>query len=111
MHTRQLPSVGNDNPPEDLSEDIAALQELVTKAIGGGNDVVVVPHSWAGLVAGSGLAGFGKKQREAKGQKGGVIKGAYMCSFIVPEGASLMDSVQGKMPDWWSIEVRRPPLS
>lgn len=106
VHSTQLPSVGNDdNPPEDLSRDIAAVQELVTKAIGDGNDVIVVPHSWAGIVAGSGLVGYGKKQREEKGLKGGVVKGAYMCSFIVPEGVSLMDAIQHNIPDWWEIKV------
>lgn len=50
VHSRQLPSVGNPIPPEDFSEDIAAVQDLVTKAIGDGNDVVVVPHSWSGIV-------------------------------------------------------------
>lgn len=105
VHSTQLPSVGNDdNPPEDLSRDIAAVQDVVTKAIGEGNDVLVVPHSWAGIVAGSGLVGYGKTQREEKGLKGGVVKGAYMCSFIVPEGVSLMDAIQHQIPDWWEVK-------
>jgi pimeloyl-ACP methyl ester carboxylesterase len=106
VHSTQLPSVGSDdNPPEDLSRDIAALQAIVTKAIGDGNDVMVVPHSWSGIVAGSGLVGYGKKQREEKGLKGGVVKGAYMCSFLVPEGVSLMDAIQHQIPDWWEVKV------
>ncbi|KAF2793223.1 alpha/beta-hydrolase [Melanomma pulvis-pyrius CBS 109.77] len=108
VHTRQLPSVGNPKPPTDLSEDIVAVQDLVTEAIGDGNDVVVVPHSWAGIVAGSGLVGYGKKQREENGEKGGIVKGAYMCAFIVPEGVSLMDAIQHQIPEWWTIEVCGP---
>ena len=105
VHSRQMPSVGNDNPPEDLSQDIAALREIVAQAIGDGRDVIVVPHSWAGIVTGSGLVGLGKMQREEKGEKGGVVRGAYICSFITPEGVSLMDSLQHQIPDWWDIEV------
>ena len=105
VHTEKLPSVGNSTPPQDLSEDIAALQGLVTKAIGDGNDVVVVPHSWSGIVASSGLVGYGKKQREEAGKKGGVVKGAYMCAFLVPEGVSLMDAIQHQIPAWWTVEV------
>jgi hypothetical protein len=104
VHSRQLASVGNPNPPQDLSQDIAILREVVLEAIGDGNDVVVVPHSWSGVVAGSGLVGLGKKQREANGEKGGVIRGAYMCAFIVPEGVSLMDALQGQIPDWWYVD-------
>lgn len=93
------------DPPTDLTKDIAVLRDLVTKAIGDGNDVVVVPHSWAGIVAGSALIGFGKKEREAKGEKGGVVKTAYMCAFLAPEGVSLIDALQGQIPDWWYEEV------
>ncbi|KAF2250569.1 alpha/beta-hydrolase [Trematosphaeria pertusa] len=104
VHTRQLPSVGSANPPPDLSQDIAAVRELVTAAIGDGNDVLVVPHSWSGIVAGSALTGMGKKQREERGEKGGVVRVAYMCSFIAPEGVSLMDALQGEIPHWWEVQ-------
>ncbi|KAF2264250.1 alpha/beta-hydrolase [Lojkania enalia] len=104
VYSRQLPSVGNPLPPEDLTQDIAALQELVTEAISSGNDVLVVPHSWSGIVAGSALGGFGKKQREEKGEKGGIIKIAFMAAFVVPEGVSLMDAIQHQIPDWWDIK-------
>ncbi|KAJ4289592.1 hypothetical protein N0V90_010921 [Kalmusia sp. IMI 367209] len=104
VHTRRLPSVTDSNPPKDLSQDIAAVQDLVTKAIGSGNDVVVIPHSWAGIVAGSALGGFGKKQREAKGEKGGVVRAGYMCAFMAPEGVSLVDAIQGQIPEWWSVK-------
>lgn len=106
VHSRQLPAVGNENPPEDLSQDIEAVRELVTKAIGSGNDVVVVPHSWSGIVVGSALTGYSKKEREAKGEKGGVVKGAYMCSFMAPEGVSLLDAVRHEFPEWWGPQVR-----
>ncbi|KAF2183819.1 alpha/beta-hydrolase [Zopfia rhizophila CBS 207.26] len=103
--SRQMPSVGSDPPPEDLSDDVAAVRDLVLKAIGDSNDVVVVPHSWSGIVAGSALVGLGKKQREANGEKGGVIRTAFMCSFVVPEGVSLMDVINHEIPGWWDIKV------
>ncbi|KAF2443563.1 alpha/beta-hydrolase [Karstenula rhodostoma CBS 690.94] len=104
VHTTQLPSVTDKNPPKDLSADIAAVQTVVEKAIGSGNDVIVVPHSWAGFVAGSALVGYSKKERESKGQKGGVVRCGYMCAFMVPEGVSLSDTNQGPPPTWWTIE-------
>ncbi|KAH7392808.1 Alpha/beta hydrolase fold-1 [Pyrenochaeta sp. MPI-SDFR-AT-0127] len=103
VHGRQLPAIGNPNPPKDLSEDIAAVRSMVEEAIGDGNDVVVIPHSWGGVVAGSALVGLGKKEREAEGKKGGVTKAGYMAAFIVPEGVSLMDSLPGVL-DWWDID-------
>ncbi|KAF2710986.1 alpha/beta-hydrolase [Pleomassaria siparia CBS 279.74] len=104
VHSRPLPGVGMYNPPVDLVDDIAATQEIVNEAIGDGNDVIVIPHSWPGIVVGSALVGYGKKQREERGQKGGVVRGAYMCSFIVPEGVSLMDACQHRLPPWYTVD-------
>ena len=105
VHGRKLPSVGNDNPPEDLSRDITAVQELVTEAIGDGNDVIVIPHSWAGIIVASALSGWGKKEREERGLKGGVVKFAYICAFMIPENVSLMDAIQHQVPHWWDFDV------
>ena len=105
VHARQMPATGNPNPPKDLSEDIALAQSLVEEAIGEGNDVVVIAHSWGGIVGGSAMAGYGKRQREAEGKKGGVISLGYMAAFILPEGASLMDAVGHQRPYWWNIDV------
>jgi hypothetical protein len=104
-HTTQLPSVGNPNPPQDLSEDIAVVRSLVERVIGLGNDVVVFPHSWAGIVASSALVGLGKKEREAEGLKGGVVRTAYMASFILPQGVSLVDAIGGELPPWCEVRV------
>lgn len=106
VHGRQMPATGNAKPPKDLSEDIAAAQSLVETAIDDGNDVAVVAHSWGGIVAGSALSGYGKKQREAQGKKGGVIAVGYMTAFLGPEGASLMDGIGHQTPYWFNEDVR-----
>jgi pimeloyl-ACP methyl ester carboxylesterase len=108
VHTTQLPSITNNDPPTDLSADIATVRTIVDKAIGSGNEVIVVPHSWAGIVAGSALVGYSIKDREANGGKGGVLRCAYMCAFMLPEGVSLMDTVQGQPRTWWDTEVSFP---
>lgn len=105
IHARQLPAVGNKNPPADLSEDIAVVQALVDEAIGpDGNDVIVIPHSWGGIITGSALVGYGKSEREKEGKKGGVVKVAYIAAFILPEGVCLLDAIPG-IPEWWDIKV------
>lgn len=113
VHTLQLPSVDASpaDIPTDLTKDVEAVRSIVTKAIGAGNDVIVAPHSWAGIVAGSALGGLSKKDREAKGEKGGIVRTAYMCAFMAPQGVSLMDAVQGKVPDWWYVDVSTRNIS
>ncbi|KAF1943330.1 hypothetical protein EJ02DRAFT_343443, partial [Clathrospora elynae] len=71
------------------------------EAIGKGNDVVIAPHSWSCIIAGSAFAGLGKKGWEAGGKGGGVIRAAYIAAFILPEGMSLVDVIQHDIPDCW----------
>lgn len=109
VHTRQLPGVGDPplwTPPTDLSQDIAAARSLVDDAIADGNDVIVICHSWGGIVAGNALEGYDKKEREKKGLKGGVVKVGYMCAFMVDEGASLQSDSGAGYPPWADLDVR-----
>jgi hypothetical protein len=105
VHARQMPGVGSSNPSKDLSEDVAALRSTVEEAIGNGNDVIVICHSWGGMVTGSGLVGLSKQEREAQGKKGGVVRTGYMTAFIVPEGVTLMNAVGDVPPAWFDIQV------
>ncbi|OAL01997.1 alpha/beta-hydrolase [Phaeosphaeriaceae sp. SRC1lsM3a] len=104
-HIKQMPSVGSSNPPKDLSEDIAFIRSAVEKAIGpDGNDVVVLCHSWGGVVTGSALSRLSKKVREEGGQKGGVVRTGYMTAFMIPEGVSITDAIGGKKATWYDEE-------
>ncbi|KAF3002877.1 hypothetical protein E8E13_000573 [Curvularia kusanoi] len=103
VHARQLPAVGvppSWTPPEDTTQDIAAARSLVDTAIGDGNDVVVICHSWGGTIASAALEGYSKSEREQKGLKGGVVKVGYMCAFMLDEGTS-MTPEGGKYPPWY----------
>jgi pimeloyl-ACP methyl ester carboxylesterase len=106
IHARQMPAVGASNPPKDLSEDVDVARSLVEEAIGSGNDVIAIVHSWGGIVAATGFVGLGKKEREAEGKKGGLIRVGYLAAFIVPEGVSLLDAIGGSPPPWFDIQVR-----
>ncbi|KAI4912126.1 uncharacterized protein J4E92_010171 [Alternaria infectoria] len=103
-HARQLASVGGTTPTTDLSADIAIVHSMINTAIGdSGNDVVVLAHSWGGIVASSALVGFGKTEREAQGKTGGVVRCGYIAASMLPEGVSLMDSVNHTFPPWTEI--------
>lgn len=79
-------------PPNlNATDDALVLKDVLQQLTDRGADVVVVSHSYGGVVAGNALEGFGAKQRAAAGKKGGVIMNAYITSFAVPKGASLVD--------------------
>jgi pimeloyl-ACP methyl ester carboxylesterase len=105
IHTRQMPSVGNPTPPTDLTADIAALRTLVSDAISPtGNDVIVICHSWGGIITGSALDGLSKREREASGQKGGVVRAGYMAAFMLPAGGTQKDAPGTNLPAWVSVQ-------
>src|SRR5450756_584986 len=52
-----------------LQKDLDVSHQVVTKCLDFGEDVMVVAHSWSGLIAGGGLDGLGKIQREKRGQE------------------------------------------
>lgn len=110
VHAQQSPSTGvppSWTPPSNLSQDIAATRALLDYAIGDGNDVIVISHSWGGAIAGSALVGYSKAERAEKGVKGGVIKSGYMCAFMLEEGVSLRGK-GGDYPLWYNVKVNLP---
>jgi hypothetical protein len=90
---------------KNLQPDIDNVHKSVLKEVEKEKDVVVVAHSWGGIIVGGALEGLGKADREETGKKGGVVKIAYMCSFVPPEGVSLIDAFGGKVPDWYDIKA------
>ena len=108
VHARQQPGVGvppSWTPPKDLTQDVEAARSIVDYAIGDGNDVVVICHSWGGKIAGSSLVGYGKEEREKEGRKGGVVKVGYMCAMMVDDKENMP---QPSTPSWYELDVRQP---
>jgi pimeloyl-ACP methyl ester carboxylesterase len=107
-----LPSVGAEPPNLNATDDALVLKDVLKQLTDKGADVVVVSHSYGGVVAGNSLEGFGAKQRHAAGKKGGVIMNAYVTSFAVPKGASLVDLLPNdEYLPWMRREVCYAPAT
>lgn len=112
VHAQQLPSVGVPplwTPPEDLVQDCTVVRSLLDYAIGDGNDVIVICHSWGGAIAASALVGYDKEERARKGLKGGVIRVGYMCALMIDENTTLYDMTGRDPPAWYDRNVRLIP--
>ena len=95
-----LLAAGHEPAVLDLQPDIDIVHRTVQDEVDQGHLVVVVAHSWGGIIAGGALDGLSKTEREKSGRKGGVVKLAYMCAFIPPEGVSLATALGGADPEW-----------
>ncbi|KAI3396012.1 hypothetical protein diail_583 [Diaporthe ilicicola] len=95
-----LPSVGNTNASVGVTEDAAALAAELTTLTDAGKNVVMVCHSYGGVVASVAVEGFGYKNRTAAGHDNGVIMLVYMTAFAAPAQTSLLDALGGEYL-WW----------
>lgn len=108
-----LPSVGTTNASVGVADDAAALQAELTTLTDAGKDVVMVGHSYGGVVISVASEGYGYKNRSAAGLEGGVIMMVYMTAFAVPEQTSLLDGLGGEYL-WWmtpdsTVSLCKPP--
>lgn len=106
-----LPSVGTTDSNVSLADDTAGVRTMLERLIGEDKDVIVVSHSYGGIPGSNAVQGLNKKDRAARGEKGGVLMFVYMASFAIPAGACLMDGIGGNDLPWWDIKVSLPTLA
>lgn len=76
-------------PPETpgtLEDDASVFHAKITKLVEDGEEVVVVAHSYGGMVATDACQGLAKSDREAKGLKGGVVRIVYLTCIVAGVG-------------------------
>lgn len=99
----KLASVGAPEPLKDFQPDVEAIRQTMRPFIDAGKDVLLVVHSYGGVIGSDAVRGLDKATREKEGKQGGVAHLYYCCAFVLPEGMSLMDALQGKPLPWFSI--------
>ncbi|KAI9736599.1 MAG: hypothetical protein M1834_000803 [Cirrosporium novae-zelandiae] len=95
-----FPSVGAEPPTKTLNDDIHHVHEVLERLANQGKKIIVVVHSYGGLVGASAVKGLELSQRVKQGKDGSVIMLVYMSAFVVPKGSSLKDMLGGKWLPW-----------
>jgi hypothetical protein len=103
-----MPSVGFKNLGSiDCTEDANNLRDhVIMPVLDGGKDLVLVVHSYGGLVGSAASKGLSKSEREAEGKEGGIVGLVWIAAFIPKEGDSLLHLVGGTHPAWLIADVR-----
>ncbi|KIW62374.1 hypothetical protein PV04_10554 [Phialophora macrospora] len=89
------------NPPEQpatLQDDALFFRGLIETLASQGKDVVLVAHSYGGVVATETLRGVSKQERLKAGNPGGVVRVVYLAAHVPAEGSSLEDTVGAPPP-------------
>ncbi|PYH91405.1 alpha/beta-hydrolase [Aspergillus ellipticus CBS 707.79] len=98
-----LPSV---NPPAhhlDFAPDVAQIRTQIETLADAGQKVLVVVHSYGSLPANEAIKGLDVATRQAQGLPGGVSHLFFCCSFIIPEGSSLISAFGGNDLPWFMV--------
>lgn len=91
-----LPSVGAEPPITSIDPDLAHVRKVVEPLLNDNQDVVVVMHSYAGVVGTTSLSGFAKRDRLANNQPGGVVALVYLCAWMPDIGQTVTDLGGGR---------------
>ncbi|RDL30008.1 uncharacterized protein BP5553_10635 [Venustampulla echinocandica] len=95
----RLPSVASSTPHEiTATTDVDFVRnKLLLPLIEEGRDIVLINHSYGGLVGGSAAKGLSKIEQQNEGRTGGIVGLIFIAAFLGVEGADLQTMVGGKL--------------
>lgn len=92
-----LPSVGG--LCDSFDDDVSTIRALIDQEVLAMHEVVVLMHSYGGLVGSAAARGYSKQ--ELQKDNTGVIKMIYMTAFALDVGVSLMDALNNTPLPWF----------
>ncbi|KAF7587384.1 hypothetical protein BBP40_007350 [Aspergillus hancockii] len=104
VHCPHLPTCSGVSPPTaSLSDDIVCVNNVVQSLVDAGDRVLLLMHSYGGVVGSSAIDGLSWTERQAAGQPGGVIHLLYLCAYILDAGVTPWSILQeAKVDHLWS---------
>ena len=79
--------------PATYADDVRVVRETLSRLVEQGKNVLMLMHSYGGLVASSAVKSLSLREREANNQLGGVVHLIYLSAYMVREGQSVMDII------------------
>ncbi|KAF7358003.1 AB hydrolase-1 domain-containing protein [Mycena venus] len=104
VHGIELETVGQRDKAPGLYDDAAKVATLASQLADEGKDVVLVPHSYGGLVACEASKGLAKSVREKEGKQGGIVRIVFVTAVVGLEGQSLIEVMGDTKLDYIRIE-------
>lgn len=99
-----LPTTDGDNT-KAFGDDVKATQDAIQAETSQGRNVILVVHSYGGVVGQSAIKGFAPpKEIRASANTGHVIGLVVIASGFNQPGMAFLDGTGGKPPPTWSIE-------
>ena len=95
VHAPFLPSCTGARPPTaSLASDTQLIRRFAEQLADQGRAIVVVMHSYGGVVAAGALEGLDARSRAARGLRGGVAHLVGLAAHLHPPGVGVLDLVR-----------------
>ena len=91
-YVNTLPSASR-NPPElpaSLKDDAHFFSCIIEKLVDQDKEIVLLGHSYGGLVASESAKGHSRRERSARGQRGGIVRLIFLTAIVLLEGQSVI---------------------
>ncbi|KAI0407384.1 hypothetical protein F4802DRAFT_605557 [Xylaria palmicola] len=109
-----LVSVGTADASVGMYSNAMHLRSQLTKIIDEGKEIVLVAHSYGGIVGSNAVDGLITEQRASQGKQGGIVLILYLAGLVVPAGRTFR-SLAPPTPSWNVTEdgflVPKDPLA
>ncbi|KAJ8130615.1 hypothetical protein O1611_g3010 [Lasiodiplodia mahajangana] len=96
-----LVTVGANGPNVGMFSDADKLRSALIRVIDEGMEIVIVAHSYGGVVTSNAVKDLGIKQRAAHGLKGGITMILFLAAVVLPVGKSFLEVEDH--PPWWNV--------
>ncbi|KAI0521615.1 alpha/beta-hydrolase [Xylaria bambusicola] len=97
-----LPSTAG-NPDATFKDDIDVIRRAILREVNAGTDVVVIAHSYGGMVGNSAIKGFARSREEPASATGHVVGLILIASGFTFTGLAFMDPFLGRPPPSWRV--------
>jgi len=108
--TLPLPSTGSPTLLPSNASDIAAVRAVLSEELVSepGVEIIVVAHSYGGIVACEAVKGLGYQERLDEGKWGGVVRLVFVAAWLLQEGESAPEVIARYAMEapWARFEVR-----
>lgn len=89
-----LPTASGTRPAiATFDDDVRLVHDLVSSLLDHNKEVLMLMHSYGGIVGSSAVKGLSRKERVAEGKAGGVTQLVYFSAYMLREGQNCLDIV------------------
>ena len=91
----QLPTSNDELVVASLDDDVAVIRQQLEDLVSTGRYIIILAHSYGGIVASNASRSFSVRERQAQALVGGIVHMIYMCAGLCLVGESMITSVVG----------------